>query len=98
MAETEAGTVGNGRGGVSFLILRRLVAGLPGGGLCFGTPCSSSTTSSSCTASAVWDVSSFVRFALCSPRGCSSGLLRFAPVGVMDQSQGDGSTENGKRF
>ena len=64
MAETEAGTVGNGRGGESFLIFRRLAAGLAGGGLGLDS-CSSSATSTS-TASGVLDVFSFVRLELCS--------------------------------
>ena len=88
MAETEAGTVGNGRGGASFLIFRRLAAGLAGGGLGLGTSCSSATSSPS-TASGVLGVLNFARFALCSPWGWSSGLFRLVVIGVTDQSQGE---------
>jgi len=67
VAETEVGTVGNGRGGVSFLIFfRRLTAGLAGGGLGLDTSCSFSATSPS-TESGVLDVLSFARLKLCSP-------------------------------
>lgn len=67
VAETEVGTVGNGRGGVSFLIFGRLAAGLAGGGFGSGTSFSFSATSSSWAASGASDVPSFARFMLCSP-------------------------------
>jgi hypothetical protein len=78
---------------MSFLIFRRLA----GGGLGFVVSCTSSTTSSSCTASGVSGTLSFTRLTLCPPGGTSSGFLRFVALGVMDQSQGRRGSENGKR-
>jgi len=66
VAETEVGTVGNGRGGVSFLIFGRLAAGFAGGGLGLDSSRSSSTTSPS-TVSGVLDIFSFGRLESCSP-------------------------------
>ena len=62
MAETEAGTVGNGLGGVSFLIFGLLASGLVCGELGFATCWASSGTCSSCTAFDMSDTSSFARF------------------------------------
>jgi len=66
VAETEVGTVGNGRAGVSFLIFRRLAAGLAGGGLGLGTSCTPSATSPSIVSDVLY-VFSFARLKLCSP-------------------------------
>lgn len=81
---------------MSFFLFGFLTAGFTGSvsGLAC---CASSGTGSSCTGFGALGVSSLARFAICSPWGWSSGLLRFVVVGVMNQSQGDGSAENGKR-